>query len=167
VLDVGGGEGAFLAAVGHAAPNIELALFDLPEVAARAGARLTAQGLAGRCVCHAGDFLRDPLPEGADLVTLVRIAHDHDDPSVLELFARVRRALTSGGRLLVAEPMAGPHAAGRMCDAYLALYLRAMGQGRPRTPERLAAMLRASGFARVTHLPTAMPMVASLVVADA
>ena len=37
-LDVGGGEGAFLEAVAVNAPDLELKLFDLPAVAARAAA---------------------------------------------------------------------------------------------------------------------------------
>ncbi len=44
LLDVGGGEGVFLSAAAARAPGLELMLFDLPAVAERARARLTACG---------------------------------------------------------------------------------------------------------------------------
>ena len=165
LLDVGGGEGAFLQAIGNAVPHLSLRLFDLPAVAARAHARLAAGALGHRAQCHGGSFLHDALPEGADLVSLVRVVHDHDDAAVLALFRRVHAALPPDGTLLVAEPMSLPGPAARMCDAYLALYLVAMGQGRPRTPAAIMALLRAAGFQWVRHVPTRVPMVASLVVA--
>jgi demethylspheroidene O-methyltransferase len=165
VLDVGGGEGAFLARVAHTAPNLELALFDLPEVVMRARQALNTTIPSSKIHFFAGSFLADPLPDGADLVTLVRVAHDHEDAAVLALFKRIRAVLPTGGRLLVAEPMSGPANAGRMADAYLAFYLLAMGQGHPRTPARLCAMLREAGFGGAQQVPTRRPLLVSVVVA--
>ncbi len=34
---------------------------------------------------HGGSFRDDPIPAGADLITLVRILHDHDDAVVRAL----------------------------------------------------------------------------------
>lgn len=166
VLDVGGGEGAFLKQVAVAAPETQLQLFDLPEVISRASTALDAAGLSARVRLHRGSFLTDELPGGADLITLVRVAHDHDDAAVMTLFQRIRVALPAGGRLLLAEPMSGAEGAGRMADAYLALYLLAMGQGRPRTPARLCEMLREAGFRAARTVPTRMPMLTSIVVAE-
>ena len=45
LLDVGGGEGVFLAAAATRAPALRLMLFDLPAVAERARARLADAGL--------------------------------------------------------------------------------------------------------------------------
>jgi demethylspheroidene O-methyltransferase len=50
--------------------------------------------------------------------------------------------------------------------AYFAIYLLAMGQGRLRSGEELAAMLREAGFARPRRLRVRMPMIASVMVAD-
>ena len=165
LLDVGGGEGAFLQAIGSAVPHLSLQLFDLPAVAARARKRLAARGLSTRAECHGGSFMHDALPTGADLVSLVRVVHDHDDDAVVALFDRIHAALPPGGTLLIAEPMSLPGAAARMCDAYLALYLKAMGQGRARTPDEIIALLNAAGFAHAHHVATRVPMAASLVVA--
>jgi demethylspheroidene O-methyltransferase len=87
-LDVGGGAGAFVSAVAAAAPALELGLFDLPPVIEVARARFAASGLA--VATHAGSFGTDTLPGGYDLITLVRVLHDHDDAPVSRLLAQVR-----------------------------------------------------------------------------
>ena len=155
LLDIGGGEGVFLMAAGRRAPDLQLALFDLPAVADRARDRLKTAGLANRSNVHGGDFARDPLPTGADVVSLVRIVHDHDDDVVMALFRSIRAALPPGGRLLVAEPMADHTGMDRLADVYFAFYLLAMGHGRVRSPERITAMLRAAGFRKVQFRRTA------------
>jgi demethylspheroidene O-methyltransferase len=164
-VDVGGGDGSFLAAVAAAAPSLRLTVFDLPPVAARARARFAAAGLSGRADTVGGDFHRDPLPTGADLMTLVRVLHDHDDGPVLALLRAARRALPDDGTLLIVEPMSGVPGAEAMGDAYFGFYLLAMRRGRPRTPEALAELIRRAGFAQVRPLATRTPMLAGLLVA--
>jgi demethylspheroidene O-methyltransferase len=158
LLDVGGGEGGFLLAAARRAPRLHLKLFDLPAVAERARRRLAAEGLATRAEAIGGDFLADPLPAGADIVSLVRVVHDHDDVQALQLLRAVRRALPEGGRLLVAEPLADTPGAQAMGDAYFGFYLLAMGRGRPRTRDELVAMLQQAGFSSVRSLPTPLPL---------
>jgi demethylspheroidene O-methyltransferase len=165
LLDVGGGEGAFLAAVARRAPGLRLMLFDLPPVASRAHQHLKDVGLADRVAIHSGDFLRDSLPEGADLASLVRVVHDHDDAGAVRLLRAVREALTPGGALLIAEPMSDQAGTEPMADAYFGWYLLAMGQGRPRTPEALMDLTRTAGFREARLRRTARPLLASVVVA--
>jgi len=167
LMDVGGGEGAFLIAAAARAPGLELVLFDLPAVAERARARFAAAGLEERVTAIGGNFLDGPLPGGADTVSLVRVLHDHDDAPAQALLAACRRALPPRGVLLVAEPMADTLGAQPMGAAYFGLYLTAMGSGRPRSAREIAAMCRAAGFARVTPVPTAMPLTTSVIIAHA
>jgi demethylspheroidene O-methyltransferase len=167
LLDVGGGEGAFLIAAGQSAPQLRLMLFDLPAVAARAAERLAAAGLAARATTHGGSFHDDPLPTGADIASLVRVVHDHDDAEALGILRRVHAALPPGGRLLLAEPMSGTPGAEPIGEAYFGFYLLAMGRGRPRRMDELQAMLRAAGFRRSHPVRTRTPMLTSLLVADA
>lgn len=145
LLDVGGGEGAFLLEVASRAPSLQLILFDLPAVAARASERFAAAGVSSRATAFGGDFRSDQLPPGADLITLVRVLLDHDDDTVRRILAAVRRALPPEGVLLVAEPMSGLPGA-ESIEAYFTFYLMAMGRGRSRTPADLATLLRQSGF---------------------
>ncbi|WP_324135040.1 methyltransferase [Bosea sp. (in: a-proteobacteria)] len=158
ILDVGGGEGAFLIRVAAQAKAPALTLFDLPAVAARAQVRFEAEGLGPRASTFGGDMHRDALPGGADLVTLVRVLHDHDDAAVRALLARIRACLPPGGTLLIAEPMAGSAETRRMAEAYFAFYLLAMGSGRARSPEELTAFLREAGFTEIRTLRTRRPL---------
>jgi demethylspheroidene O-methyltransferase len=166
LLDVGGGSGAFLAAVAAATPDLRLMLFDLPAVAQQGRERFARLRLEARATAFGGDFAQDPLPSGADLVSLVRVLHDHDDEVVMGLLRSVRAALPAGGRLLVAEPMAGTPGAEPAGDAYFGIYLLAMGRGRPRRAEELQGMLRAAGFAQSRLLPTRTPLLTRVLVAD-
>ncbi len=165
LLDVGGGDGAFLAAAGAHGPGLELMLFDLPAVAERAKARLADAGLLSRTDIRSGDFLTDPIPKGADLITLVRILHDHNDEGVLALLRGVRQALPPNGALLIAEPMADERGRNRVSDVYFAFYLLAMGRGRARTPRELFGLLRDAGFSRVRRLKTRNPFLLRAVIA--
>lgn len=165
LLDVGGGDGSFVVAAAARAPALRLALFDLPAVARAAASRFAAAGLSPRAQAHGGSFLVDPLPEGADVVTLVRVLHDHDDARVMTLLRAVHRVLPPGGLLVVAEPLAGTPGAARMGDAYFGFYLLAMGRGRPRTLARLVEMLTEVGFAGARSLPTPQPLQTAVLVA--
>lgn len=164
LLDVAGGEGAFAAAVAARAPGLAVTVFDLPPVAERARARVAAAGLGDRVTVVGGDVFRDPLPGPVDLVSLVRVLHDHDDEGALGILVAVRRALAPGGVVLVAEPMSQPgETAG---DAYFGFYLLAMGQGRPRSPTGLQRLLESAGFRRVRRRRTRRPLLTRLLSAE-
>ncbi|WP_197041982.1 methyltransferase [Sandarakinorhabdus oryzae] len=165
LMDVGGGHGAFLAEVAQRHPRLSLILFDLPAVVDGAKAKLAGRGLSHVSV-RGGSFRDDPLPQGADVISLVRICHDHDDAVVRALLKKAHAALPPGGRLLIAEPMAGTPGAEVMGDAYFGLYLWAMGSGRPRTPAAYLALLAEAGFASAREVGTALPMVTRLIVAE-
>jgi demethylspheroidene O-methyltransferase len=164
LLDVGGGDGSFLIAAGRAAPGLKLQLFDLPEVAAIAKDRLAAAGMGAKASVTGGSFLRDSLPRGADVVSLIRVLHDHDDENVLALLRAVRAVLPAGGTLVIGEPMSGESGTDAV-SAYFSMYLYAMGSGRPRSFAALRGLLRKSGFADASLRSTRIPMIASVIVA--
>lgn len=157
LLDMGGGHGAFVSAVAEACPALELGVFDLPPV-------LAGANLNPRIARHPGDFFATPLPEGYDCITLVRILHDHDDSAALKILQAAQLALPPGGKLVIAEPMAGIRGAKAMGDAYFGMYLWAMNAGRPRTPEEYREMGLAAGFSGFQRRRTAMPVIASMAV---
>jgi demethylspheroidene O-methyltransferase len=167
LLDVGGGNGSFLLAAAARVPGLRLMLFDLPAVAASARERLAEAGLGARASVFGGDFAREPLPGGADLVTLVRVLHDHDDAAARLLLRRAREALAPGGRIVIAEPMAATRGSVPGMEAYFAIYLLAMGQGRARTEAEVRQLLASAGFSGARSHPVARPWQCAVVSARA
>jgi demethylspheroidene O-methyltransferase len=140
-------------------------VLDLPPVAARARAHFARAGLEGRARAVAGDMLDEALPRGADVASLVRVLHDHDDAQALALLGAARAALPSTGRLLIAEPMAATPGAEPAGAAYFGMYLWAMGSGRPRSAAELTAMAREAGFTRCREFRTRQPLLVRVLVA--
>jgi demethylspheroidene O-methyltransferase len=163
VLDVGGGEGAFLSRLGKVVSQPNLLLFDLPPVAARAKEKLEAVGLGSRATTVGGSFLDDALPTGADCITLLRVLHDHDDSQAMQILRAIRLALAPGGQLILAEPMAETPGAQTMGHAYFGMYLWAMGRGRSRSAAKIKSMLQAVGFTQIKELPSAIPLQARII----
>ena len=157
LLDVGGGTGAFLRTAGVRHPHLELHLFDLPRVVA------LAESDPGPAIHpHGGDFRCDPLPSGMDVISLVRVVHDHDDDTVAALFSSIRAAAAPGATLLVAEPLSGNRATARATDAYFNLYFAAMGQGRTRTPAEIATLAGPAGWGALRLWSTPIPLIAGV-----
>jgi demethylspheroidene O-methyltransferase len=165
VLDVGGGQGTFVSRLAGHAPHLKLKLFDLPQVAALAQGNFKKNALSDRIEAFGGDFLKDALPIGADLVTLVRVAHDHPDAHVNIILRAIFKALPSGGTLLLTEPMAQARGDAPLGDAYFHFYLLAMGSGRLRTAQELSDMILTAGFASVGLLANAVPLQTQILIA--
>ncbi len=163
ILDVGGGTGAFLAAVAKAEPAAQLVLFDLPAVVPEARARLARAGVAERVEIVPGSFRDDSLPAGADAITLVRVLYDHSDDTVRALLAKVHAVLPPGGRIVVSEPMSGGDRPERAGDAYFAFYCMAMQTGRVRSAARIGEMLSEAGFREIGFPRTHRAFVTSVV----
>ena len=158
VLDVGGGLGTFVSRLAGHAAHLKLKLFDLPQVAELAQDDFKKKSLSDRIEAFGGDFLKDALPNGADLITLVRVAHDHPDAHVNIILRSIFKALPAGGTLLLTEPMAQASHEAPLGDAYFHFYLLAMGSGRLRTVQELSDMILAAGFVSVDLINNPMPL---------
>ena len=167
LMDVGGGTGAFIAAVAarHAGP--QFTLFDLPAVVPGARQRFAAAGIAARVTIVPGSFRDAPLPPGADAISLVRVLYDHADETVALLLRAVHAALPKGGRLVISEPMSGGAKPDAITDTYFAFYTLAMGTGRTRSADEIAGQLAHAGFSAIRNLGGHRPYITSVVTAIA
>lgn len=165
VLDVGAGKGQFVAALALRESHLSFSMFDLPSVLPVAKQHHAALGLGQRVAYAPGSFFDDALPVGADVITLIRVAHDHPDAAVQTILRKVFDALPIGGTFLLAEPMAHHDPAHGASDAYFHFYLMAMGAGQLRTPEKLSCMLAEVGFSDIKLLSNAMPIHTRILIA--
>lgn len=154
IVDVGGGNGAFLAGLLAAFPSARGILFDQPAAVAGAGRVLAGQGVADRCEVVAGSFLT-AVPAGGDAYLLKRVLYDRDDDEAVSVLRTVRAAMGSNSRLLLIEPVLEPGDSfdpGRLYDVLLLV----MAGGGSRTLKRLRELFAAADLELTRTLPTRM-----------
>jgi demethylspheroidene O-methyltransferase len=166
LMDVGGGTGAFLTAAGEAYPGLQMTLFDLPQVVPGATDRFRAAGMSDRVTITPGSFRDDPLPKGADAISLVRVLYDHADDTVAALLTSVFEALPPGGRLIISEPMGGGAVPDRAGDVYFAFYTMAMQTGRTRSAAEIKSLCASAGFVDIRTPRPARSYVTGIVTAQ-
>jgi hypothetical protein len=141
VVDVGGGQGALLAAVLAANPGMRGHLVDLEEsTAADARVTFSDHGLGDRAEVTAGSFF-DPLPAGADAYVLFDILHDWDDEHAHRILARCAEAARPAGRILVIEGVGGRRASSESDLTMLVIF-----GGRERRVEEFRALAAPHGL---------------------
>jgi hypothetical protein len=151
VVDVGGGQGGFLAELLQREPSARGVLFDIPDVVANP-AKLAGASLTGRYRTVAGDFFAE-VPPGGDVYVYKRVLHDWDDDRCIALLQRCRAAIADGGTLLVIDAVipdgTDPHPA-KIVDIVMLGIL----PGRERTEAEFVRLLDAAGFALKAVHPT-------------
>lgn len=150
LVDVGGGQGATIAAILRTNPTMQGVLFDLPHVVSGAGPLLESAGVAERCKIVGGDFF-EAVPSGGDAYLLTKVIHDWDDTQATAILSSCRRAIRADGKLLVVDAVVpagnNPHP-GKLSDMNM-LVINA--GGRERTEAEFEALLKAAGF-RLTRI---------------
>jgi hypothetical protein len=144
VVDVGGGNGALLAAVLGTQPHLTGIVLDVPHVVEATRDWLRQYGLADRCEVIGGDFFAS-IPEGGDVYLLSRILHDWEDEPCLALLSSCRKAMTPGNELLIIErviPADGKPSLALEWD----IHMLANTGGRERTAAEYHDLLQRSGF---------------------
>ncbi len=151
VVDVGGGNGAFLAGLLARTPALRGVLVDLAHVTAGAPAVLEEAGVADRCEIVSASFF-DGVPPGGDAYLLKRIVYSWDDERALSLLQSVRNAMGPNSVLLVCEPVVGHgrSEAGPILDVVMLV----VDGGRARTVEELSALFAAADLELTRILPT-------------
>lgn len=154
VVDVGGGQGALLAALLNQAEGAQGVLFDLPTVSAAAPPFLEMSGVAERVRCEGGDFFQ-AVPAG-DILLLARVIQNFSDEEAVAILSNCRRALRPGGKVLIIEMVIPPGDEpflGKLSDANMLV----MTTGRERTEEEYATLFARAGLRLTRCLPTASP----------
>ncbi len=100
LLDLGGGSGVVAVALARRHPGLRITIVDIANVCAAGREIVDETGFGGRIDFVAADLLCDPLPGGFEVALECDVGLYRED-----LFARVRTALTAGGRLFVVDQL--------------------------------------------------------------
>ena len=161
VVDVGGGNGALLAALLVEFPAMRGVLLDQPHVVANAAAVLERAGVADRCEIVGGSFF-DEVPAGGDAYTLKSIIHDFEDERAVAILRICRRAMAADARLLLIERIVGPPNEDPRAK-FSDLNMLVAPAGRERALDEWDALVTRAGF----RLATATPSTSGLAVIEA
>ena len=155
VVDIGGGEGALLAALIAGYPKMHGILFDQPHVAAGARRFLADAGISDRCQVVAGSYFdAEAIPRGGDAYLLKNILESWEDEVAVEVLRNCHQAMPAGAVLLVIEREIGrpnENRAGKFSD----LNMLVSPGGQNRTTEEFQAVFAAAGFTWREQISTA------------
>jgi hypothetical protein len=101
VVDVGGADGAFIAALLQHNPALTGAVLDLTQVIPGVIEAAAAHGLQSRMTGIVGDFFHEVPP--ADVYLLKFVLHDWSDESCVRILSNIRAAMEPGARLFIVE----------------------------------------------------------------
>jgi len=135
VVDVGGGNGAFLLALLDRHADMRGIVFDLPETVR------DESTFCDRCTFVEGSFF-DAVPHG-DVHVLSTIIHDWDDESARRILSTVRAS--AGERLVLIEAVIQP-GNDPSGAKWLDLLMLVIAGGRERTEEQWRALLESAGW---------------------
>jgi hypothetical protein len=145
IVDVGGGQGALLAAILAANPDAHGLVFDLPHVVDGAGRAAADAGVADRCEYVGGDFF-ESVPSGGDAYVLSNVVHDWDDADAVRILANCRNAMNPNGRVMLVEAVL-PDGVRPSGAKWIDLEMLVMARGaRQRTGAEYADLLQRAGL---------------------
>ena len=141
LVDLGGATGHLPMAAAERYPEMETAVFDLPQVIKVAREHCAAT----RVECIEGDFFLDELPPG-DLYALGRILHDWNDEKIRRLLKKIAESLPSGGGLLIAERLLTEDKTRPVNGTMQSLNMLICTEGRERSLSEYEALCLEAGF---------------------
>jgi hypothetical protein len=108
ILDLGGGSGCYCIVAAQQHPQLRATILDLPPVVEVTREFIASHGLADRVTAQAGDFTRDPLPAGADVVIMASNLPQYSREIIQTVVSRAFAALVPGGEMhLIGEMLDG------------------------------------------------------------
>lgn len=107
LLDVGGGHGMYSVTLCRHYPNLTATIFDQPRVLEFTREILASEEMGDRISTQPGDFMKDDLGGGYDVVLLFNIIHGLLPEKNKELFHRLARSVSPGGTLVIFDQLTG------------------------------------------------------------
>jgi SAM-dependent methyltransferase len=167
VLDVGGGHGGYSIALAQRYPRLTAKVFELPRVVPVTQEIVAQADVAERVSVQAGDFQRDDLGSGYDVVLLFGVLNGEPPEGRPALIAKAFAALKPGGRVVLRDAVLDDDRAGPPEAAIFALQmLLATDGGGLNTCDEWTRWLIEAGFAPPQSISLPVWIGSELIVAD-
>jgi SAM-dependent methyltransferase len=116
VLDVGGGHGGYSMALARRYPKLQAVVYELPAAAEVAAEIIAGEDLSKRVLVQVGDFQKEALGSGFDLVLLFGVLVSETPEGKLDLLRKTYTALKPGGQVAIRAfwPDANPSRCGSL-----------------------------------------------------
>lgn len=152
ILDLGGGAGTYALTFVRDHPHLRASIFELPKAAEIARRTVDASGLSDRACIVEGDFLRDRLPQGHDMIFMSNVLHGQPPEDNAGLFHRVARAVEPGGLVVVRDVVMN---AGLTSPEFGAIFsvnmLLHTAGGRCYSLKEIVGWMEAAGLREISH----------------
>lgn len=155
ILDVGGGSGAFAVAFVRARQKVTVTIFDLPHVLPLTAEYVRVQQLSEQIDYVGGDYTKDPLPGGYDLVFLSAIIHSNPPDENRKLIQKCARALNPNGSVVVQDFIMDESRTDPPVGAFFALnMLVGTSAGDTYTEAEVREWMKDAGLSDITRVET-------------
>ncbi len=148
VLDLGGGPGTYSMALAKKCK--EITLMDFPETLKIAKKVIDKAGLSKRIKLLPGDFTRDDMGSGYDLILISQILHAYDEKACIAMLRKSFQALNPGGRAVVQEFPLDETRTSPLPSAIFAINMLVHTTGgNTYTPKEMLGWMKKAGFINI------------------
>ena len=152
MLDIGGGPGTYTLEWAKLHKHLKATIFDLPSVLEVTRDYIKQYGMEDRINTKAGDFNKDDLGNGYDLVLLANILHMYDADSNRALIKKAVQSLDPGGRIVIHCFCTDDDGTSPMTDTMFSLGIAMSTEGGASHPIRqIVRWLEETGIQEVRH----------------
>lgn len=165
IVDIGGGNGAFLMAVLDKAPQATGIVFDEEYVVDETMKTIEERGFSKKCSVSAGNFF-EAVTAGADLYLMKHVLHDWNDEQSEQILMNCSKAMNEKSKILVIEaviPKGNTGHPGKFMD----INMMAMTGGKERTEAEYASLFANAGLKLERVIYTNSPTLSILEVTKA
>lgn len=164
ILDIGSGPGTYPIAICKKNPHISVTIFDLPGTLDVTRKVLTKEGTGPQIRIVAGDYNKDPLPQGFDIIFLSNIIHGEDEETNRVLMKKIYPSLNPGGRVIIKDHILDESLTKPAPGAIFSIYMLLTTKGRDYGYHEIRKWLEEAGFVDITIEELPLPMTSSLVI---
>lgn len=150
ILDVGGGSGAYSMEFIRRKPEIEATVFDLPNVVPITNGFIEKNGFQNKIKTYIGDYTKDPLPNGFDLVFLSAVIHSNPLETNQQLIKKCFKSLNPNGHIIIQDWIMNNDRTAPASGAIFSInMLVGTDGGDCYTQEEVTEMLKTAGFSQI------------------